>query len=172
IGAFDGVHLGHQQIFKQLIQHAQKTGGHTVVITFDPHPQQLLNPNSDFFLIQSLEDNIELIRQQGIDYLIIIPFTMEFSQLSTQEFIEEILVNRIGAKGIVMGPNHFLGKNREGNHQIITDLCEKNNIEIVEIPEFVMNENSVRSRKIRNHILHQEIDKAIILLGHDWVVKK
>lgn len=165
VGSFDGVHLGHQQILTYLKDAAAKYDGESVVITFHPHPQQVLHPNNDFFLINTAEENAKLIEQQGIDNLIIINFTLQFSQLTFDQFLN-LLIEKIGMRALVMGPNHNFGKNREGNSSSMREICKKNSIEIIQIPEFVIEENKVRSSKIREHLINKEFEQAEQLLGH------
>lgn len=165
VGSFDGVHLGHQRIFEYVKKGAEKVHGTSVVITFDPHPQEVLHPSSDFFRINTPEENAALIADSGIDILIVLPFTREFSQMTFTQFLE-LLVEKVGVKAIVMGPNHNFGKNREGNCKSIEKDCIKLGIEIILIPEFMMEENRVRSSKIREQIKNQHFTEAERLLGH------
>ena len=167
VGSFDGVHLGHRQILSYVREAAQRLGGESVVITFQPHPQQVLHPERDFFLICTLEENMRLIDNEGIDHLIILPFTPELAQMRYDDFLR-MLIDKTGVKAIVMGPNHNFGHNREGNSASMREICEKNSIEIIQIPEFIMEENKVRSSKIREHIMNKEFTKAEILLGHPY----
>lgn len=165
VGAFDGIHLGHRQIFEQVKSYAKQINGVSVVVTFDPHPQVVLHPNTDFFQIFPLEENIRLIQEVDIDYLIVIHFTKAFSQLSPQDFIQQIIRDKIGAKALVMGPSHSFGHQREGNHDSIAELCQANHIDIVDIPEFVFNDIKVRSAQIRKLIANNNWDIADELLG-------
>ena len=170
VGAFDGVHLGHRQILTYLKEAAQRLGGESVVITFQPHPQQVLHPERDFFLINTPEDNIKLIEKEGINHIIIFQFTPQFAQTPFHQFLE-LLIKKIGMKAIVMGPNHNFGRNGEGNSLSMREICEKNSIENIQIPEFIMEENKVRSSKIREHIINKEFTKAEHLLGHPYKKK-
>ncbi|MCQ2265132.1 MAG: FAD synthetase family protein [Bacteroidales bacterium] len=165
VGAFDGIHLGHRQIFSYVKDHAKQINGVSVVVTFDPHPQVVLHPNTDFFQIFPLEENIRLIGEEDIDYLIVIHFTKTFSQLSPQDFIQQIIRDKIGAKALVMGPSHSFGHQREGNCNNIADWCQENQIEIINIPEFVFNDLKVRSAQIRKLIANNNWDIADELLG-------
>ncbi len=165
VGAFDGIHLGHRQIFAQVKAHAKKIGGVSVIVTFDPHPQVVLHPNSDFFQIFPLEENMRLIEEEDIDYLVVIHFTKVFSQIPFNEFLQDIIINKLQAKAIVMGPSHSFGHNREGNQQAITELCAQNNVDIIEIPEYVLNDVKVRSAQIRRLIANNNWDIAAELLG-------
>ena len=167
IGSFDGVHLGHQQILKCLKENATRLNGESVVITFEPHPQEVLYRNSDFFRINQKEEKIKLIEKEGIDYLIILPFTRELAQLSFKEFIQNILIDKIGIKAFVIGPNHSIGKNREGTIENISAYMAENGIEIIKVPEYLINNSSIRSQKIRELLKNGEIEKASLLLGYD-----
>ena len=114
-GTFDGVHVGHQSILSRLHEIAERNKGETVVITFWPHPRLVLYPDADLKLLNTFEEKAELIKEQGIHHLLRIPFTKEFSQLSSEEFITKILVEKIGTKKLVIGYDHHFGKNREGS---------------------------------------------------------
>lgn len=165
IGSFDGVHLGHHQIFTYLKQCAALRDGESIVITFDPHPQQVLCPTNNFFLINTLEEKIQRLEKESIDNLIILPFTKEFASQSFTCFLQT-LINKIGLKAMVMGPNHNFGKNREGNSQSIQEICNKNEIEIIIIPEFILNESQVHSSMIRQLINNKQFEEAEKLLGY------
>ena len=167
VGSFDGVHLGHRRIFEYVRKAAEQFGGESVVITFDPHPQLVLHPEREFFILNTLEENAALIAAEGIDNMVVLPFTKEFSQLSFQDFLK-FLIKKIGIRAIVMGPDHNFGKGREGNKETMREICSKNSIEIIIIPELVMEESKVRSSKIRQYIENEEFEKAELLLGHPW----
>ena len=167
VGSFDGVHLGHRKIMSFLKETAARYDGESVVITFRPHPQQVLHPDSDFFLINSPEENIKLIEKENVDHIILLSFTQELAQTPFDQFLQ-FLIEKIGMKAIVMGPNHNFGKNREGNRASMREICEKNSIEVVQIPEFILEENKVRSSRIREHIINKEFTKAERLLGHPY----
>ena len=168
IGSFDGVHLGHQRILRYLCDTAASHQGQSVVVTFDPHPQQLLNPDSDFFLINGLERNLELIAAQGVDAVVVIPFTRSFSEISYVEFIERFIIGRLHAQTLVMGPNHALGHNREGDRAKIEAVCEQHHVAVVDIPEFLLDNAKVHSSTIRKLIRLENFDEADKLLGYRW----
>lgn len=167
VGSFDGVHLGHCRIFEYMKEAAQRLGGETVVVTFDPHPQLVLHPEREFFTINTLEENIGLIEAAGIDNMVVLPFTKEFSQLSFQDFLN-FLIKKTGIRAIVMGADHNFGKGREGNRESMREICAKNSIEIIIIPELMMEESKVRSSKIRQYIENKNFADAEKLLGHPW----
>jgi len=171
VGSFDGVHLGHRRIFEYTREAAERLGGETVVITFDPHPQLVLHPERDFFTLNTLEENAELIEKEGIDNMVILPFTKQFAEIPFQDFLN-FLIKKIGMKAMVMGADHNFGKGREGNKESMREICAKNSIEIIIIPELVMAENKVRSSKIRQYIENKEFAKAEQLLGHPWKKNK
>jgi riboflavin kinase/FMN adenylyltransferase len=167
IGSFDGMHLGHQQIFKCLKENAARLNGTSVVITFEPHPQEVLYRNSDFFRINKKEEKIKLIEKEDIDYLIILPFTRELAQISFKEFIQNILIDKIGMKAFIMGPNHSIGKNREGTIENISTYVAENDIEIIKVSEYLIHNSSIRSQKIRELLKNGDLEKASLLLGYD-----
>ncbi|MCQ2285333.1 MAG: FAD synthetase family protein [Bacteroidales bacterium] len=166
VGAFDGVHLGHAQILQQTQSLAQKLGGESVVVTFNPHPQQVLHPEAHFQTIHSFEKNASLIAERGIDNLVAIPFTIEFSKMSYYDFLQKIVIDSIGAKVILMGPNHAFGNNREGSFEKAIELCSKLGVEVVKIPEFEMSASRVRSSQVRKYIREGKIKLAEEILGH------
>lgn len=168
IGSFDGVHLGHCRVLQYLCGYARQTGGDSVVVTFDPHPQQVLRPNSDFFNINTLDKNIELIEKQGIDVVLIIPFTQEFSHLSYTDFIDQYMINRLHVSTLVMGPNHALGHNRGGGREAIETLCESRGVQVVELPEMVCHDVAVHSAKIRHLIREGRWEDVDELLGYHY----
>lgn len=171
VGSFDGVHLGHRAIFKQLIDEAHKRNLQSVIVTFDPHPQQVLHPERHFEPITSLDRKMELIARDAVDYVVILPFTREFSQLSAETFFQTILIDKLGAKAIVMGPDNAFGKNHAGNHQTIKQFCNDRGVEIVEIPELLLHDSAVRSTRIRELINQNDMEQASELLGYSFESK-
>jgi len=167
VGSFDGVHLGHRRIFEYVRKAAERLNGESVVITFDPHPQTVLHPEREFFQLYTLEENAALIEAEEIDIMVVLPFTKAFSQLSFRDFLT-FLIKKIGIRAIVMGPDHNFGKAREGNRETMREICTKNSIEIIVIPELIMEDNKVRSSKIRQHIENKQFAEAEKLLGHPW----
>ena len=116
-GTFDGVHLGHQKIISRLREIAKEIDGETLIITYYPHPRAVLQPDSPVQLINSLQEKIDLLESFGIDHLLVIPFTKEFSRMTSIEFIRDILVNLIQTKKLVIGYDHQFGRNREGSFE-------------------------------------------------------
>lgn len=172
VGAFDGVHQGHVRILQFLTQQAEQVNGTSVVMTFNPHPRTVLQPGSDFFTINSLEDNLHLIEKQGVDVAILIPFTEAFSKMTYHQFVEEVLIDKLHAHTIVMGPNHAFGHHREGHHDNIKAFCDTHNLQVVDIPEKMWHSAGVHSALIREHIRKKEWETVNSMLGYEYTMKK
>ena len=164
-GTFDGVHQGHQKIIRELCQLASSKSGETVILTFWPHPKYVLKPGNPMKLLTTFQEKAQLLESLGVDHLIRIPFTTEFSQLSSQQFVEEILVDRIGTRQLVIGYDHRFGKNREGSFEYLQANASKYGFEVVEIPRKDVDHIAVSSTRIREHILNGRIHLANKLLG-------
>jgi riboflavin kinase/FMN adenylyltransferase len=168
-GTFDGVHLGHQKILQRLHEISMRNGGESVVITFWPHPRMVLRPTDlSLKLLNTFEEKAELLRQQQIDHLIRIPFTKEFSQLTSQEFITRILVETIGTKKLVIGYDHRFGKNREGSFEQLKLNGPTYGFEVEEIPQQDIDHVAVSSSKIRKALEGGDIDTATHFLGRPY----
>jgi len=167
VGSFDGVHLGHQDLLRQVCDFAQQKNYKSVVVTFDPHPQEVLQAKPDFFLINSFEQKILLFEKLGIDTVFVIPFTKELSQTAAHHFFEEYIFSKINVNAIFMGPNHHFGKQREGDSHTLSSLCEERGIELVTTQEFIMDECKVRSTLIRSYLEREDFENAEKLMGHN-----
>ena len=168
-GTFDGVHVGHQKIFSRLREIASRNFGETVVLTFWPHPRLVLHPEDDNLkLLNTFEEKAELLKDQGIQHLIRIPFTKEFSQLSSEQFIQEILVKTIGTRKLVIGYDHHFGKNREGSFEQLKLNAPKYGFEVEEIPRQEVDHVAVSSTKIRQALEEGDIETANHFLGQPY----
>lgn len=168
-GTFDGVHLGHQKILVRLKEIAEKSSGETVVITFWPHPRLVLKPDDQTLkLLNTFEEKAELLKEQGIQHLLRIPFTKEFSQISSGDFIRNILVDRIGTRKLVIGYDHHFGKNREGSFDQLKQNAPKYGFEVEEIPRQDIDNMAVSSSKIRKALEEGDVSEAIHLLGRPY----
>ena len=171
VGTFDGVHLGHSKIFERMTVLAKSCDGETVVITFDPHPRLVVHPDSkNLKFINTRERKYELIENNGIDHLIIIPFTREFSNTHADTFIEDILVKKIGVHELVVGYDHHFGKNREGSFNALEDLAEKFNFGLEQISARDIDDIAISSTKIRNALKEGDISFANELLGYEYSI--
>ena len=170
VGAFDGVHLGHVRILRFLCEQAERVDGTSVVMTFDPHPRMVLRPDSDFFTINPLEQNLQLIEKLGVDVAIVLPFTMEFSQMTYQQFIRDVIMGTLHAHTLVMGPNHAFGRHREGHHDSIKEYCRDHNLQVVDIPEEMWHSAGVHSAVIRDHIRRKDWETVNAMLGYNYSI--
>lgn len=168
-GTFDGVHLAHKKIIERLKQIASIKDGETVLITFEPHPRMVLFPDDHGLqLLSTLNEKIHLLEKAGIDHLIILPFTKEFSRQTSEQFIRTILVNKIKTNTLVIGYDHRFGKNREGSFEHLKESSSLYGFEVEEIPEQDIDEIAVSSTKIRNALLNNDIQTAQKYLGNSY----
>ena len=174
IGNFDGVHLGHQALIHEVIDKADSVSGTSVAITFEPHPIRVLNGSNHPPLITILEQKIELIERMDLDVLIVIPFTREFASLSPREFVEDILIRKLGMTAIVVGKDYSFGRNREGTVGLLKTFAELFDFELVIadwIGENRAPDGRISSTRIRNLVVDGEVDKAQPLLGRYYQVR-
>lgn len=170
IGTFDGVHKGHQEILAKVKRAANDMDGTSILITFEPHPRKLLYPQQSLKLLTPLEDKIELLQAQGIDHIIVAPFTKEFADLSAEDYITDFLVNYFNPKRIVIGYDHRFGHDRSGNISLLQSVQQKFGYEVEEIPAQLIDEAAVSSTKIRNALLEGEVKTAAQMLGRNFVL--
>lgn len=169
IGTFDGVHIGHQKIIKQLNDEAHKIGGQSVLFTFYPHPRMVLYPESHGLkLIQTQEEKLKKLKKMGLENIIVFPFTFEFSRLTALEFVRDFLVNQLQVKKLVIGYDHQFGKNREGSIDFLKDVAETYDFEVIEIPAQDIDEVNVSSTKIREALINGNIELANEYLGEPF----
>lgn len=170
-GTFDGVHVGHQKILLRVKEVAKKNEGETVVITFWPHPRLVLYPeDTSLKLLNTFEEKAELLKEQGIDHLIRIPFTKEFSNLSSEDFITNILVGTIGTKKLVIGYDHRFGHNREGSFEELKINGPRYGFDVEEIPRQDVDHVTVSSSKIRKAIESGDLTTATHFLGRPYSI--
>ncbi|MCB9016565.1 MAG: riboflavin biosynthesis protein RibF [Lentimicrobiaceae bacterium] len=172
-GSFDGVHIGHKTILNRLNEIAGNIDGESVLITFHPHPRKVLFPDTagkTLLLINSQQEKIELLRKTGLDNLIILNFTKEFSEISSIDFIRNILVGKLHAKKVVIGFNHHFGHNREGNFDYLYELGKYYNFGVEEIPEQDIHNETVSSTTIRKALLEGRIQRANAYLDHHYII--
>lgn len=168
-GTFDGVHLGHQTILRRLVEMATKENGETVVITFWPHPRLVLHPEDESLkLLNTFEEKAEVLKHQGIHHLVRIPFTREFSNLTSQEFIQKILVETIGTRKLVIGYDHHFGKNREGSFEQLKLNAPTYGFQVEEIPRKDIDHVGVSSTRIRHSLEQGDIQTANHFLGRPY----
>jgi riboflavin kinase / FMN adenylyltransferase len=170
-GTFDGVHVGHQKIVHRLKEISSKNKGETVVITFWPHPQMVLHPeNTSLKLLNTFEEKAALLKAEGVQHLLRIEFTKEFSHISSLDFIQKILVETIGTKKLVIGYDHRFGHNREGSFEQLKLNAPDYGFEVEEIPRQDVDHISVSSSKIRQALDVADIETATHLLGRSYTL--
>ncbi len=170
IGTFDGVHLGHHKILERLINNAKNDGLKSTVLTFFPHPRMVLQKDTDIKLLNTLEEKVQILESMGLDYLIIHPFTKEFSRLSAIEFVRDILVNNLKTKKIIIGYDHRFGRNRNANIQDLITFGSTLDFEVEEIPAQEIDDVSVSSTKIRNALLGGDVATANSYLNYAYML--
>lgn len=171
IGTFDGVHLGHQKIIKRLVELKQKQGGEIVLFTFDPHPRKILFPEQkDLKLITTTEEKCDILKQFGVDHVLVYPFTKEFSKMQAQDYISNIIARGLKTKTLVIGYDHRFGSNREGNIETLKELSKVYNFLVEEIPAQEINQLNVSSTRIRKAIEAGEIQTANDFLGYTFFI--
>ena len=171
IGTFDGVHFGHQKIINRLCELAKSTGGESVILTFFPHPRMIIDPeNHDLKMINTIEEKAEILASLGVDHLIITPFTRDFSNLSPADYIQNILVQTIGIKQLIVGYDHRFGKDRAGSTTDLLAYSRNYGYEIEEIGEQDINDVAVSSTKIRESLLNGNVALAAKYLGYNFAL--
>lgn len=167
IGTFDGVHLGHQKIIEQLKEVAQSIGGESYLLTFDPHPRKIIAPNEyKEILIQTLKEKEEKLKEYGLDYLIVYPFTVSFSELSAFDFVKKILIDQLKVDTLVIGYDHHFGAKREGNIHFLKEFSKTFKLNVIEIPAQEIDALKISSTRIRNAIHEGKMKEVQKLLGN------
>lgn len=170
IGTFDGVHIGHGKILERLINNAKNAGLKSAVLTFFPHPRMVLQKDTDIKLLNTLEEKTKILAAMGLDYLIIHPFTKDFSRLSATEFVRDILVNSLKTKKIIIGYDHRFGRNRNANIHDLISFGNTLDFEVEEIPAQEIDDVSVSSTKIRNALMEGDIGTANSYLNYAYML--
>ena len=168
LGTFDGVHIGHRKIIERLVSNAVANGGETVILTFFPHPRMILQDGSDIKLLNTIDEKSSLLEKCGVNHLIIHPFDQEFSRLTAEEFVEEILVNQFHLKTIIIGHDHRFGRNRTANIDDLIEFGKQFSFEVEQISAQEIDEVSVSSTKIRNALIDGNCQLANEYLGYPY----
>lgn len=168
LGTFDGVHIGHQKIIKQL--NKDKENANSALLTFFPHPRMVLQDATDLKLLNTLEEKQQLLAKNGLDYLIIEPFTKEFSELSAVNFVRDVLVNTLNTQKLVIGYDHRFGKNREGDFEHLKELSDLYDFNLEQIKALDIKDVAVSSTKIRKALLEGDIKTANSYLGYAYLL--
>jgi riboflavin kinase/FMN adenylyltransferase len=174
IGNFDGVHIGHQALFHEVIETAERIGGTSIAMTFDPHPIRVLKQNNHPPLITLYEQKAELIERTQIDVLVCIPFTRAFAALSAEEFVKDLLVDKIGMKAIVVGEDYSFGKDREGNIDLLNAYAPKYGFDVIVADWIRMTKGlteRISSTRIRELVTDGFMERAEKMLGRYYQIR-
>ncbi|SDG86005.1 bifunctional riboflavin kinase/FAD synthetase [Winogradskyella thalassocola] len=170
IGTFDGIHIGHQKILKQVVALAEKQGYIPVVLTLFPHPRMVLQKDDSIRLLNTIEERIELLKSHGIKEVIVKKFTKEFANLSAQDYVKQILVDELNTKQIVIGYDHHFGKNRSANITDLKSFADLYDFKVEEISAQDLKDVTVSSTKIRTALNQGEVDLANSYLGYNFFI--
>ena len=169
IGTFDGVHLGHQKILSRLQQLKQRHGLKTVVLTFEPHPRKILDPdNKDLKLLTLIDEKLDMLENYGVDVAVVYPFDKDFSNIEAVDYIETILLKSLQVKYLVIGYDHHFGRKRGGNISLLQELKGRYNYEVEEIDALDIDKSAISSSRIRRSLEQGHINMANNFLGHNY----
>ena len=171
IGNFDGVHLGHQALFRRVVELAQPRNGDTVALTFEPHPMKVLMPQNPPKLISTVDHKVELIAEAGIENLICLPFNRELAGTSAQDFVEKILCQAIGVEDLVVGYDYAFGKGRQGDIPFLREMGARLGFEVHVVPPVSVQDMVVSSTNVRKHVVQGEMMKVRLLLGRYYQLR-
>lgn len=170
VGTFDGVHLGHQHVINDLKKYSEQNNLTPLLITIDPHPQIVLNKKPDFTLLTNIDERLYLLNKFGIENIFVIPFDKSFSEISPVDFVKEYLFNKIGFSHILIGYDHFFGKNRGGDKNLLDNLSLELDFKVDMVSELENNEHKISSSSIRKLIASGDLEVANQLLGYSYLV--
>ena len=171
MGSFDGVHKGHVQVIENLKRVAAKLGGESVIISFEPHPREVLYPlEKRPGILTTLGEKIWILQAHGVDHLVILPFTEELANLSYSDFVKHILVDKLGIKGLVVGYDHRFGKNREGSFEVLRTIAEQYHFYLEQEEAYEENKINISSTKIRTALELGNIALVREFLGYDYPI--
>jgi riboflavin kinase / FMN adenylyltransferase len=169
VGTFDGVHLGHQAILRYLIARAARVGGVPTVVSFDPHPREVVT-GEHVPLLTTLDERADLLREHGIERFVVLPFTRDLSNLSPEAYVEDVLVGEIGLREIVIGYDHRFGKDRAGNRSTLERLGDEHGFSVDVIPEQLVRDQTVSSSAIRRLLQEGDVAGAAQMLGRPYAL--
>jgi len=168
IGNFDGVHRGHARIIERLRTLAKQVGGPAVVFTFDPHPARLLRPDTVPPSLTRITDRLELLSELGVDATVVYPTDQQLLALRPAEFFERIVVEALSARAMAEGPNFYFGRDREGNVDVLAELCRVHDLRLEIVPPLEVHGETVSSSRVREQIRHGDVVAARTLLGRPY----
>lgn len=170
IGSFDGVHLGHMEVIKQLNDIAKKVNGESVIFTFFPHPLRVLAPEKEFVLLTTIEEKIDLFSKAGVDHVVIYEFTKDFARLNYQDFVKTILLDQLHMHTILVGYDNKIGKNREGNYHELVKFSKTSGFNIARQNKVTLDDSELSSTQIRELLTAGRLFDASKLLGYPYIL--
>ena len=170
LGTFDGVHVGHQKVIKNLVENAKLNNATSVLLTFFPHPKMVLQNNATIKLINTINERTKLLEKIGLENLVIQQFTEDFSNKTALDFVKTVLINKLNILTLIIGYDHHFGKNREGNFKQLKAYGNELNFSVQEISQQDIDNSAVSSTKIRKAIENGEIEKANTYLGYSYML--
>ena len=170
IGMFDGVHRGHQTIIKNLNIASQNKGLESAILTFWPHPRTVFNPNDDLKLLNTIEEKTYLLEKNKVQHLFLKEFDEEFRNLTGEEFVKQILIDKLNVKHLIIGHDHTFGKNRSGDFNLLEKMSSEYGFEIVQVEAVDFQDRHISSTQIRNALMNGEINTANEMLGYHYSV--
>ncbi|WP_299382561.1 bifunctional riboflavin kinase/FAD synthetase [uncultured Lacinutrix sp.] len=170
IGTFDGVHIGHQKIIQRLIEVGESKDLLPTILTFFPHPRMVLQKDADIKLLNTLSEKEQILKQFGLENLVVKKFTKDFSRLTAEEFVESILVKQLKVKHVIIGYDHHFGRNRTANIDDLKAFGKQYNFDVEEITAQDINDVAVSSTKIRTALLEGDIETANSYLGYPFII--
>ncbi|HWB64507.1 MAG TPA: bifunctional riboflavin kinase/FAD synthetase [Chitinophagales bacterium] len=171
IGTFDGVHLGHQKLIGRIKTLSKQLNGESIIITFHPHPRIVINPaDKSLRLLNTIEEKIALLERYGVDNVVIVPFSRDFSEQAAEDYISHFLVKNFHPKYIVIGYDHKFGKDRRGDYHLLEKMKDTYHYQMEEIPKEMIEDMTISSTKIRAALAKGEVELANELLGHRYTL--
>lgn len=170
IGIFDGVHIGHQSIIKKLNSIAQEKNLESAILTFWPHPRTIFNPNDDLKFLNTIEEKIYLLEKKGVQNLFLKEFDEEFRNLTGEEFVKQVLVEKLNVKHLIIGHDHTFGKNRSGDFSLLQKMSSEYDFEVEQVEAVDFQDKHISSTQIRNALLDGNVKEANEMLGYVYSV--
>lgn len=170
IGTFDGVHKGHCVIIDRITAEARARGGKSVIITFHPHPRQIITPGSPVYHLTTLEEKLQILEQKGVDVVVVVPFSREFSEIPAEAYAEDFLIKQFRPSVIVFGYDHKFGRNRLGDMHLLKQIAARYQVHVEEIPAQLIDSLTVSSSQIRKFLMQGDVAAAKELLGYPYAL--
>jgi riboflavin kinase / FMN adenylyltransferase len=167
IGSFDGIHIGHKSIIAELSKHAREHGLKSVMVTFDPHPQQVLSTTDIPPLLSTTPEKLRLLEKEDLDAVVVLHFTRELAAINARDFLELYLLTGLACRSLVIGTNHAFGHKREGNVEFLRSKISRYGYELITLEPILFGDRPVRSMRIRREITGGDFAMALQMLGHD-----